>query len=104
MTTRSRKPSTVCTKPRSSAHLAPGELSSRSSWQLPSGSTGGTTGDCTAPSVTCHRLSLRRFIIPSATPLPPHDSKPPSLQKTQGDSVYERGAFDAGDQTWDVLA
>jgi len=40
-----------------------------------------------APSATSHRLSLRRSIITSTKPLTRPDSKPPSLQKTQGDSL-----------------
>jgi hypothetical protein len=49
----------------------------------------GTTDVSTAPSAASHQQSLRRSTITSARPLTRHDSKPPSLQKTQGNSVVK---------------
>jgi hypothetical protein len=47
----------------------------------------GTTGGCTAPLATRRQPSLRRSTITNARPTRPPDSKPPSLHKTQGDSL-----------------
>src|ERR1051326_67007 len=75
------------TRPRSAGRTVPGDLLNRWSWQPRSGSTGGTTGVCMVPSAISHRLNSRRSTITSATPPTRRDSTPPSLQKTQGDSL-----------------
>src|ERR1051326_7595350 len=82
------------TRPRSSGRTVPGDLLNRWSWQPRSGSTGGTTGVCMVPSAISHRLNSRRSPITSATPPTRRDSKPPSLQKTQGDSLRSDVRFD----------
>ena len=76
-------------RPRSFVRAVPGVRSNRWSWQPRSGWTGGTTGVSTVLSATFHRQNSKRSIIISARTSPRRDSKPPSLQKTQGDSLWD---------------
>ena len=89
-TTRSPRPSTVCTRPRSSGAAARGATSTTSSTRRSSGSTGSTTVACSNRSATCHpRSSKRRTInsrvrrwLPDSTQQP--SGKTGAVQPTAG--------------------
>ena len=63
-------------KARSSTARAPGGRSSRWSWPLLSGWTGGTRGVCTAALATSHQLNMRPSTIVSTRLQRPRDPSP----------------------------